>query len=157
MATRDVATAIGEGLFAGLVGTAAMTLVSTLEAKVRGRGPSRTPAEAVEEVFDLEPGDDEAEQRLANVTHWGYGTAWGAVGGLLTLTRLSPTARAALHFGLIWGAELLMLPRLGVVPPVKEWGAKEVGLDAAHHVVYAGATTAALRAIERTGRPVYVG
>lgn len=42
-----VSAAIGRGLLAGVVGTAAMTVSSTLEAKASGRGSSTTPADAV--------------------------------------------------------------------------------------------------------------
>ena len=37
---------LGRGLIAGLIGTAAMTVSSTAEAKLSGRGPSTTPAAA---------------------------------------------------------------------------------------------------------------
>jgi hypothetical protein len=43
----DVATSVGKGLFAGVVGTAAMTISSTLEMKIRGRPGSSAPSEAV--------------------------------------------------------------------------------------------------------------
>jgi uncharacterized membrane protein YagU involved in acid resistance len=36
-----------------------------------------------------------------------------------------------------------MLPALGVVPPFWQWGAKEVAIDAFHHLVYASATSIA--------------
>ncbi len=37
----------------------------------------------------------------------------------------------------VWGSGLVMLPALGVAPPVREWGAKALLTDASHHVVYA--------------------
>ena len=40
------ASSIGKGLVAGFVGTAAMTVSSTLEAKLRGRAPSTAPPPA---------------------------------------------------------------------------------------------------------------
>ncbi len=40
MTMGDVAGAVGRGLFAGAVGTAAMTVSSTLEMKLRGREES---------------------------------------------------------------------------------------------------------------------
>ena len=33
-----------------------------------------------------------------------------------------------------------MLPALDVAPPLTEWGAQEVAIDAFHHIVYAIAT-----------------
>lgn len=41
---------LGRGLVAGLIGTAAMTISSTAEAKLSGRGASTTPAAAAGEV-----------------------------------------------------------------------------------------------------------
>ena len=42
-----------------------------------------------------------------------------------------------------------MLPALGVAPPFWTWGAKEVGIDAFHHLVYAGATGVAYALLDR--------
>ena len=41
-----LATAVGRGLLAGFAGTAAMTVSSTLEARIRGRAASSAPARA---------------------------------------------------------------------------------------------------------------
>jgi len=42
-----------------------------------------------------------------------------------------------------------MLPALGVAPPLTEWGAEEVAVDALHHLVYAGATGIAYLLLDR--------
>jgi hypothetical protein len=65
---------------------------------------------------------------------------WGGVRGLLAAAGLSGPAATAAHFGAVWGSEQVMLPALGVTPPLTEWGMKEVAIDALHHLVYAGAT-----------------
>lgn len=75
----DVAASVGKGLFAGLAGTAVMTVSSTLEANLSGRGPSSTPADAISAALRVRPEGETGEQRLSTVAHWGYGTAWGAV------------------------------------------------------------------------------
>ena len=77
----EVAAAFGKGLFAGVAGTAAMTVSSTLEAKLRGRGASTAPAQAAAKVLGVEPVDEETMARFSNIVHWGYGTAWGGVRG----------------------------------------------------------------------------
>ena len=41
-----------------------------------------------------------------------------------------------------------MLPALGAALPFRTWGAREVGIDAFHHV-YAGATGAAQAFLDR--------
>lgn len=72
-----VAAAVGKGLVAGMAGTAAMTVSSTLEARLRGREPSTTPARAASKVLRVAPVDEQGERRFNNVVHWGYGTGWG--------------------------------------------------------------------------------
>ncbi len=44
MRVGDLAGSVGKGLVAGLVGTAAMTVSSSLEAELRRRAPSTAPA-----------------------------------------------------------------------------------------------------------------
>ena len=149
MKLGDVAAAVGKGLFAGVAGTAAMTASSTLEAKLRGRGASSTPAQAAQKVLGVEPIDEGSEARFSNLVRWEYGTVWGGARRLLAAAGLSgPTATAA-HLGAVWGSEQVMLPTLGVTPPLTEWGAKEVAIDALHHLVYAGATGVAYSLLDR--------
>jgi hypothetical protein len=131
------------GLLAGAAGTAAMTLSSSLEAKLRDRGSSSAPADAAGKVLGIKPVSDEGEARFSNVVHWSYGTGWGLARGALALAGLRGGSAAAVHFGVVWGWSLVMLPALDVAPPVWEQDAKEVGIDAFHHLVYAGATSAA--------------
>ena len=149
MKLGSVAAAFGKGIFAGVAGTAAMTLSSTIEMKVRGRPASSTPALAAAKVLGVEPVDEEATARFSNLVHWGYVTAWGGVRGLLAAAGLSGPAATAAHVGAVWGSEQVMLPALGVTPPLTEWGAKEVAIDAVHHLVYAGATGVAYSLLDR--------
>ena len=79
-----VASNIGKGLAAGLVGTAAMTVSSTLEAKLRGREFSNAPAKAAEKVLGIDHFESpQAESRFSNLVHWGYGTGFCALRGVL--------------------------------------------------------------------------
>src|SRR5918995_6976662 len=149
MSIGDVAANFGKGLFAGAAGTAAMTVSSTLEMKLSGRAASETPAQAAEAVLNVEPKDEDSTARFSNLVHWGYGTGWGGVRGLLASAGLSGPAATAAHVGAVWGSEQVMLPALGVTPPLSEWGAKEVAIDALHHLVYAGATGVAYTLLDR--------
>ena len=81
MKLGEVAAAVGKGLFAGVAGTVAMTTSSTLEAKLRGRGASSTPAQAAQKVLGVEPMDEGSEARFTNLVHRGYGTVWGGARG----------------------------------------------------------------------------
>jgi hypothetical protein len=144
----DLAAAIGRGLVAGAIGTAAMTVSSTLEQKLRERAASTAPADAAMKVLGIEDFCDAgAKSRFSNAVHWGYGTSWGVPRALLAVAGLSPGAATAAHGGALWASEQAMLPALGVAPPLWEWGAAEVAIDALHHAVYTVATSVAYEAL----------
>jgi hypothetical protein len=143
-----LAGAIGRGLVAGVAGTAAMTISSTLEAKLRGRAPSSAPARATAKVLGIkEFEDDLAQARFSDLSHWGYGTGWGVVRGLLGATGMSAKTATALHGGAVWGSAQLTLPALEIVPPSIFWPKEEIAIDAFHHAVYAAATGLAYQLI----------
>jgi hypothetical protein len=144
------ASDIGKGLVAGFAGTAAMTVSSTLEARLRRRAPSTAPARATARMLGIREFDSAlAEARWNDLSHWGYGTGWGVVRGLLATAGLSPKAATAAHGAAIYGAAQVTLPALEVVPPSIFWGTKEVAIDAFHHAVYAAATGLAYMLIDR--------
>lgn len=144
-----VASSVGKGLLAGLVGTAAMTVSSSLEARIRHRAASSAPARATAKVLGIKEFEDEiAAARFNDLSHWGYGTMWGVVRGLLGATRLAPAAATAAHGAAVWGSAQVTLPALEVAPPFVFWGRKEVAIDLWHHTVYAVATGLAYRLID---------
>jgi hypothetical protein len=136
-----VAGAIGKGLVAGFAGTAAMTVSSTLEARLRGRSPSSAPARATAKVLGIKEFEDSvAQARFNDLSHWGYGTSWGILRGLLGATGMSGRSATAAHGAAIYGAAQVTLPALEVAPPSIFWGPDEILIDVFHHVVYATAT-----------------
>lgn len=143
MKTRGFAPAIGKGLIAGAIGTAAMTLSSTIEARLRKRKPSTVPAEAARKILGLEPSEPDAAAKLTRNVHWGYGTSWGAFRSVLDMLGAPAPIAAAVHFSAVWGSELVMLPALDVAPPIKQWSRTDLAIDAAHHLVYVAATSGA--------------
>jgi hypothetical protein len=145
---RGFAASIGRGLVAGAIGTAAMTVSSTLEAKARGREASTAPADAAMKVLGIDGFCDEAaKSRFSTVVHWAYGTSWGLPRALLERAGLRPAAATAAHGTALWGSEQVMLPALAVAPPLWKWGATEVAIDAGHHLVYTVATAIAYEAL----------
>jgi hypothetical protein len=135
------AGAIGRGLVAGVAGTAAMTISSTLEARLRGRAPSSAPARATAKMLGIKEFDSElAHARFNDLSHWGYGTGWGVVRGLLAATGMSPKAATTVHGAAIYGAAQVTLPALEIAPPAIFWSKEEIAIDAFHHAVYAAAT-----------------
>ena len=142
-------SAIGKGLVAGVIGTAAMTASSSLEMRLRRRPPSTVPAEAAEKVLDVEPETKRAEERVSAAVHWAYGTGWGLVRGALGFAGITGPLASLLHFAAVWGAALVTLPAMKLTPPPDEWGADELGIDAWHHLVYAGAAGLAYDLLDR--------
>ena len=143
---EKVASSIGKGLVAGFAGTAAMTISSTLEARLRGREPSTAPARATAKALGIASFEDAvAQARFNDLSHWGYGTGWGIVRGLLDASGLPPRQATAAHGAAVWGSAQVMLPALDVAPPSIFWGKEEIALDAFHHAVYALASGIAYR------------
>jgi hypothetical protein len=145
-----MAAAAGVGLAAGLAGTAAMTVSSTIEMKIRGRAGSSAPARAAAKVLGVRPEGEKEQKRFGTLAHWGYGTGWGAARGVLAALGLPAPAATAAHLVTVWGSEQVMLPALGVTPPATQWGAKEIAIDAWHHLVYVGATGTAYELLDHS-------
>jgi hypothetical protein len=144
---------IGRGLVAGLAGTAAMTVSSTLEARLRGRAASSAPARATAKVLGIATfEDDRAAARFNDLSHWGYGTGWGVVRGVLGALGLSPRAATVAHGAAVYGAAQITLPALEIAPPAIFWPKEEIAIDAFHHAVYAAAAGGAYALLEGRGR-----
>jgi hypothetical protein len=147
---RTIAESIGKGLVAGFVGTAAMTVSSTLEARLRHRQPSSAPARATAKALGIKEFDGPiAQARFNDLSHWGYGTTWGALRGLLAAAGLTPRRATVAHGAAIYGAAQVTLPALEIAPPSVFWPKQEIAIDAFHHAVYAAATGLAYALIDR--------
>ena len=138
---EKVASSIGKGLVAGFAGTAAMTASSTLEANLRGRAPSSAPARAAAKVLGIKIFEDAvAQARFNDPSHWGYGTGWGIVRGLLDVAGVPPRRATAAHGAAVWASAQVSLPALDIAPSSVVWAKEEIAIDAFHHAVYAVAT-----------------
>jgi hypothetical protein len=150
MTANELATTIGRGLVAGAIGTAAMTVSSTVEAKIRRRPFSTAPADAAAKVLGIEAfTDDAAHSRFSNLVHWGYGTGWGLPRALLGVNGRGAARATSIHLAALWGSEQVMLPALSVAPPITFWGREEIAIDGFHHAVYALSAAAAFEALKR--------
>ncbi|MEX8545984.1 MAG: hypothetical protein V5804_00155 [Mucilaginibacter sp.] len=146
---NELGTAIGIGVMAGLVGTAAITVSQMIEMKIDGRQPSSAPVDAVSKVLDMKPTSEEQKAKVSQQIHWVYGTSWGIVRGLISLTGLKGWKATVIHFAAIWGTEMVMLPSLDIAPPATEEDAKTISIDGLHHAVYAVAAGLAFDAIAK--------
>ncbi len=147
----ELGSAIGKGILAGLAGTAAMTLSQMIEMRITKRAPSDAPSKAVSKVVDVKPVSEAEKDKVNNEIHWTYGTTLGISRGLISLTGLKGFPASLLHFGVVWGASLVMLPALKVAPPVTEEEPKSIAVDALHHAVYALVTGYAYDALNAGG------
>lgn len=139
---RTLPEAIGRGLVAGAAGTLVITAITMAEGKFRGKEESTAPADAVEKVLEVEHTSEKGQTKLSNVAHWGYGTGWGAARGVIGALGLRGPVATLVHFGMVWGSALVMLPSLEVAPPASQWGGKELSVDAFRHLAYAGTVSA---------------
>jgi uncharacterized membrane protein YagU involved in acid resistance len=153
MSATTPLAAVGKGLVAGAVGTAAMTAVQTAVAKARDQEDSTTPAEVAKRIIrgvlqrDV---PDEKTELLNNVMHWGYGTSWGAVYGLVQGTVAGSAFKHGALFGAgVWSASLVQLPAMKLAPPVWEYPPAELALEVGYHVVYGLGAAAAYAALDR--------
>jgi hypothetical protein len=149
------ASSIGKGLVAGFAGTAAMTVSSTIEARLRKRQPSTAPARATVKALGIAAFEDAiAQARFNDLSHWGYGTGWGVVRGLLDAAGVPPGKATAAHGAAVWGSAQVTLPALDIAPPAIFWAKEEIAIDVFHHTVYAIATGLAYELLSsRNGSP----
>jgi len=141
-----VAIALGRGLLAGVAATAAMTIASTAEMKLRGRAPSTAPADVAGKLLGVKP-RKKAGARFATVAHLATGISLGATRGLLDVAGVLGPAAPAAFFAIAWAPDLVAVPAAGAAEPPWRWGATELAISALHHGVYAAAGEGAYRAL----------
>ncbi len=147
-----LARAIGNGVVAGFAGTAAMTVSSTVEAKLRRRAFSDAPARATAKLLGIKEFEDaRAKARFSDLSHWGYGTSWGIARAIMGEFGLGSKRATPAHFAAVWGSALVTLPALEIAPPVVFWKKKEIAIDVLHHLVYAAATGIVYERLKRSG------
>jgi hypothetical protein len=134
---KELGTAIGVGLLAGIAGTAAITISQMIEMKITKRKGSDSPTKAVSKVLNVKPVNKEKKPTVIQEIHWTYGISWGVPRGIISLTGLRGLPATAVHFASVWGTELIMLPSLDVAPPATEESPQAIATDAFHHLVYA--------------------
>ncbi|RIJ42401.1 hypothetical protein [Pontibacter oryzae] len=148
VATR-IAGAIGKGLVAGLIGTAAMTIAQMIEMQMTDRESSNTPYKAAKKVFGVKAKDDESKKKISNIMHLVYGASWGVPRALMAEFGINGASGTLAHFGAVWGTELTLLPALHVMKPVTEWKPEAISEDVMFHSIYAISTGLAADALVR--------
>jgi hypothetical protein len=141
-----VAVALGRGIVAGVAATAAMTVATTAEMKLRGREPSTAPAKVAGRLLGVKPRKRSGD-RFATVAHLAAGTSLGTTRGLLDVAGVHGRAAPAAFFAVAWTPDLVVVPAAGAAPPPWRWGMTELAISAAHHAIYAAAGERTYRAL----------
>lgn len=132
----EFGAALGKGLIAGLVGTAAITLSQMIDSKVTGKPTNFAPGDAASKALGIEASKMENRKKLSNEVNWVYGTLWGTGRGLLSLFGLQGWPASAVHFAAIFYTAITIEPDFEVAPPINEWSKKSIALFGFHHVLY---------------------
>lgn len=143
------ATAVGMGLVAGLAGTVAISIFQQVEMKLSNREPSEMPSKIGGRVLGVQPRNQEGRQRFNMVMHVSYGTMWGLARGMMGLVGLKGWPATALHWAMIWGTEMVMVPSLSKTPTVDEWEPPQIVKDGLMHASYAIAAGLVYDALDR--------
>jgi hypothetical protein len=159
--------AIGRGVVAGALGTAAMDAL--LYARYRRDGgkasieqwefsagltgwddapaPAQVGKRLVEGLFNTELPPSRAAL-VNNATHWAFGILNGAQYGILAGSLNRPKIRYGLPFGAsVWAAGYVVLPAAKLYRPIWEYDARTLAKDLSAHLVYGFATAMALRGL----------
>jgi hypothetical protein len=139
--------AIARGLLAGAGGTAAMTAYQTAisngdDGKSSGDpwkdapAPAKVAKRILEGVFHREVSPAQIPL-LTNAMHWSYGTAWGAVYGVVQGTVRTRALLLGPAFGLgVWAASYAALVPMGIYRPPWRYAPNELAADLSYHLVY---------------------
>ena len=146
------------GAAAGFVGTVAISGAIGLIQKVTGTNPmpekeesgTEILAERVHHMVRAEP-SDKSKGVLAQMIHWGYGTAWGAVYGALRNRVPGLSWGMGIPFGLAFGvlSDEVLLQLAGLAPHPKETSTKKHILGIASHGIYGLAAEKSYGAIDK--------
>jgi uncharacterized membrane protein YagU involved in acid resistance len=159
---------VGRGLAAGVLGTAVMTGWQILAAKPQGseevaENASSVPADPWEQasvpakvakrvgegVFKRDVSPD-LIPLLTNAMHWGYGTGWGSVYGLVAGSRGRSRLRDGALFGAgVWVMSYVQLVPMGLYDPPWTYPAKELALDLSYHLAYGAGLAGGYRILDR--------
>ena len=143
----QTAAAIGKGMVAGLIGTAAMTVSERVEMAVTGREPSDVPGQVGAKLSGRQPATDAEMQHLSTQVHWAHGILGGALRGVLDRAGVSGLAASVAHFASLWGGDAGLYAALRIAPPPWEWDQDELAADVLHKGVYAAVTGAVYDAL----------
>ena len=154
--------AIVGGLLAGAIGTVSMDTVRYVKYRRGGGQDSPLAWEfAPVDSWEQAPDPGQVTKRLiegftqreipdrwawltSTLTHWAYGSAAGALYGVLAGSMRRPHALYGLPFGAtVWVSGYVVLPEAGLYKPIWDYDAKTLASDLSAHLAYGAGTGAA--------------
>jgi len=145
--------AVGKGVLAGLVGTAAMTAAQELYARLPSDGgpgaaeepddpweqasaPAKVGKRLVEGMLQKEVSEDLIGP-FTHGMHWGYGTANGVAFGLVQPSLGGHPLRNGLAFGAaVMASSYLQLIPMGLYELPWKYSPRELGIEFGFHLAY---------------------
>jgi hypothetical protein len=151
--------AVAAGLAAGAVGTVSMDTVrylmhrragakddplawefAPIESWEKAPDPGQV-AKRVIEGFTQRELPDRWAWLISTAMHWGYGSAWGAVYGVLAGSLPRADALYGLPFGAtVWATGCALLPEGGLYKPIWEYNLPTLAEDLGAHLAYGAGT-----------------
>ena len=129
-----------QGMAAGAVGVAAMTLAEKLEQGISGRPDSHVPARTLERLLGLPESPNEQARSLNLLMHFGQGVLLGALRGIMASGGLRGPWSSAMFTVVRLTNDQTLENATGVGAPPWTWPRRELAIDLAHKAVYAFAT-----------------
>jgi len=151
--------AAAAGLLAGAVGTVGLDAVQYL--KYRRGGGTESPLAwefAPVDSWETAPAPGQVAKRLiegftqrklpdrsawltSTIAHWAYGSAFGAVYGILAGSARRPNPAYGLPFGAaVFANDYIALPVAGLYQPIWKYDAKTLAWDLGGHLAYGAGT-----------------
>jgi hypothetical protein len=165
--------ALGNGVLAGIVGTAAMDLLwyrrykrdggedglldwefsAGTESYEQAGAPAQVGKHLVEGFLQTEL-DPHTARSMNNAVHWATGIGWGTLHGLLAASATKePPARYGLATGATaWFSSYALLAPAKLYKPMRQYPPSVLGKDLSAHLLYGLATGAAFRLLSRRKR-----
>ncbi|MEU9343397.1 hypothetical protein AB0D74_19535 [Streptomyces sp. NPDC048278] len=147
--------AVIEGIAAGVAGTVCMDATRYL--LYRRSGGTESPRDwefAPVEGWEEAPDPGKVTKRLlegftqreipdrwawlmSTATHWSYGSAWGALYGIVAGSVRRPNPWLGVPFGAaVWASAYLVLPQAGLYQPIWKYSPKTLAEDLGAHLAF---------------------
>jgi len=128
--------ATGQGVVAGLLGTAVMTAAEKTEQALTRRPNSYVPARALLTLLGRSPGDDDQPLLWNHAMHWGTGALLGGLSGVWAATGLRGARAHLAHTVVRLAFDQTVENATGVGAPPHTWPRLEQVVDIAHKAIY---------------------